>query len=761
MAVILVGCGGSGGSGGEGTEPPTPDQNQPPAFSSVSVDALNGEAVSIDLADHASDPDGDTLEIKSLGEPKGGTVSSSGLTVTYDPDDGFAGTESIDVTITDGTDDVSGTITITAYQGMSISGQVVDEPIPGARVKVEIGGEVFEAVADSEGNYVLEIQTLSLDSYVKVTATGAEGSESDGIELVSLLGEIGTMLEAAGADRAIGGEGDNSANVTNVTTARYVLAIEANEGQEITSDDEMETAEKSIDGDKLLEIAAVIKVVLDNPDHDLPEGFDSVLDFVSDTEAYNEFVAEVTSENPEDNALTQAMDQIVNDPALVQGFTQEGIASVYYSTFPAAPGFLSRGGDRYEFSNDGTGTVANEGGSAEFSWSIENGELEVTYDEPLEYYTYFAVDGVLEPAVAAQWYEATNGWGQIGAFISEESVKFTRLVDGNIIDTVSFEMNAERVFDMLDTGVSAPSETEWLSNGRLLLRDADASMPLPIVAADLEQTWAADSYYEYEVASFDGPVSQTSYAGDLFQFVEGGTGVALLSGRAFTWALENNSVRLNFDDETSQLVQKIDEAGDLSAFALRTFDSEGDLLAFSYNFGTWQDESDALTAGRVVTEAGHHWATFVNGWFAEFWDGGVFDYIAGSGFGWEFNQDGTATNVSFFYDGLDEDGDGDAEEVMDLRGSGTWSIGADGVLALTRHCPNDCRRREWLGLQATGDEIIVMERESYGEEAGGPLVFPARVNIYRVWESPEVNRALQPVSVRAIAYPTLEIPGKG
>ncbi|WP_226665134.1 Ig-like domain-containing protein [Microbulbifer aggregans] len=757
LAAVVTGCGGGSGSNNEGGITPTP-QNTAPVFNTVSVDALNGAAVQLDLSEHASDADGDALSIKAIGSVENGTLTANGLELTYDPADAFAGSETVSVTLTDGTDDVSGSITFNAYQQVSLSGQVVDEPIPGAIVTVTLGGRDFQAVADAEGNYTLEISTLDLDSYVKVSATGGDGSEGKGIELVSLLGEIGTLIESAGEDRTLGGEGDTQANVTNVTTARYVLAVDANGGEEIASDEAMAEAEKSIDADVLLEIAAVIKVILDNPEYSLPEGKESVVDLVQDTEAYNNFVAEVTSENPDDNALTQAMDQIVKDPALVQGYTADKLAHVYYGTFAAAPGFLSRGGDRYQFNTDGTGSIASEQGTQSFSWDLEDGSIVVTYDQPLETYGYYAASAeLLGEELAIQWSEVT-GSGQIGANRSDKGIKFTRLVDGAIIDTVSFESIYDLAFDMLDTGLTAPDKTDEVSSGQQLLRDATASKALPIVAADLESSWAVDSYYEYQVSTYNGPEARTSYAGDLLEFVEGGTGIAHLSERTFNWQLVDNEIQATFNDGTTLAAQKIDEAGELSAFSLRTFDSEGQLIAFSYNFGTWQDESAVLTPETLVTEAGRHWATFVNGWINDFWKDGEFQYVEGSGFGWEFNEDGTSNNVQFYFDLGDEDGDGNTSEVMDFRLPGTWTV-SDNMLTVTR-CPTEaCRKREWLGLQASEGEVIILERESFRDFEG--LLFPPRINIYRDWANPEVNRAVSPAQTRIVAYPTLPTPENG
>ncbi|WP_139169597.1 Ig-like domain-containing protein [Microbulbifer yueqingensis] len=748
MAGVLAGCGGDGGNSGRGVEDPVVSVNQPPVLTSPSAETSNGEPVSVDLSEYASDPDGDSISIKSLSEPENGSVSQAGLVVTYDPEDSFAGIEVLNVTLTDGTDDVSGSITFTSYQGVSLSGQVVDDPIPNANVKVEIGGQIFEATADSEGHYTLDIESSDLDSYIKVTATGEEGA---GVELVSLLGEIGSVLEAAGEDRELGGAGDTSTNVTNVSTARYVLAVEANEGAEITSDEEMAASEKSIDADKLLEIAAVIKVVLDNPDYDLPEGSTSVLELVTDTDAYNNFVAEVTSADPENNALTEAMEQIVSDPALTQAFSQESLASAYYTVDPAAPGFISRGGELLELNPDGTGQIVNEQSAATFTWSIGNGKVSIVFDEPLIDTNYPSAYDVLDVQQADEWV-ALTGSAQIEETRSEKSLELTLLVDGGLIDTVSHLSTYDATYNMGDTGIPAPNQVDATQRGESLFRDADASEPMAIEEADLADQWATYSFYQFETA-YSGTVS--SFAGDIFEFSTGGAGSALISGRDFAWTLENNTVTLKFSDGSVQSIQKIDGVGELSAFAMRTLDDQGSLVAFTYDFGTWQDDADALSAAGIVTEQGRHWATFVNGWYAGCWENGVYDLINCSGFGWEFNADSTANNLWYSYDVFDNDGDGNTTEVLVNSNPASWNLRADGVLDIERCVvwgdgSQSCFQREWLGLQASEGEIIVMEREF----DGGAVRVKPRVNIYRDAAIPGMDTTA--AASRVVVYPTVE-----
>ncbi|MED5524504.1 MAG: Ig-like domain-containing protein [Pseudomonadota bacterium] len=735
LALLLSACGGS-----DNDDTPTPVTNSAPTFSPLAVETLNGAPVSIDLATMSQDLDGDTLTIKTLGEAAHGSLSANGLVVSYDPDDSYAGTDTFSVVLTDGQHDVSGELSVDAYQGLTISGSVVDEPIPGATVTVTINGQTFTATADANGDYVLDLKTLDLGGYVKLVATS---STSPDVLLVSLVGEAGSL---------VAGGGTVNNDVTNITTARYVLAVEAN-GGEITSNSEMASAEDGIDADKLLEVAAVIKVMLDNPDYSLPEGFDNVLDFVADTEAYNDFVQEVTSTNPDDNALTQAMAAIISDPALTTAFTSDNLASHYYVTSAAAPGFLARGGDLITLASDNSCLFANEYNTQSCTWAISDGKLNVTFATPLENYGFYNVYDLL-PAAQADQFMDEYGTSQLGGTRYDKGYSYTLLVSGDVIDSVNVAVTYDIVYDEVWIGgekIDLPNLTDDSDDFRQLLRNGDGSVPMDIDQDALADDWAVPTYYDSAYG--------LTYNGDLLVFnsngtATSGTGHADLSDRDFSWSLSSNTVTLTFTDGTVLSVVKLDEEGELNGLALTTRDSTGKVLAFSYNFGTWKDETNPFTATNVLTPTGHHWATFVNAWDASYWQDGELDYMAISAFGWEFYADGTSDNLQYYYDGGDEDGDGNTSEVMDRRYYGTWSIDEDDVLNFNRcFMAGNCERRQWLSLHNDGEELIVLERAYRDDGNGEYLSIPPRLNIYRDWQNLTVDRAVSSNN-RVVAYPS-------
>ncbi|MBV7409941.1 Ig-like domain-containing protein [Maritimibacter sp. DP1N21-5] len=90
-----------------------------------------GDPVVIPVLDNDSDPDGDPLDIIDIGTPTNGTVTQNDDgTVTYDPNDGFTGTDTFTYTISDGnggTDTSTVTVVVNPEPGQNANPDAVDD----------------------------------------------------------------------------------------------------------------------------------------------------------------------------------------------------------------------------------------------------------------------------------------------------------------------------------------------------------------------------------------------------------------------------------------------------------------------------------------------------------------------------------------------------------------------------------------------------------------------------------------------------------
>lgn len=77
------------------------DVNVAPSADNDTASTQEDTAVTIDVLENDSDPDGDTLSIDGAGSPGNGSTSVVGNSIVYTPDTGFSGTDSFSYTVSD------------------------------------------------------------------------------------------------------------------------------------------------------------------------------------------------------------------------------------------------------------------------------------------------------------------------------------------------------------------------------------------------------------------------------------------------------------------------------------------------------------------------------------------------------------------------------------------------------------------------------------------------------------------------------------
>jgi hypothetical protein len=163
-------------------------------------------------------------------------------------------------------------------QLLQLNGQVTDAPIPNATVTVTLNGVTYTTVADENGFYTLDIATATVSELVTIEAT-KKMTSGETIDFISLAGSFSKLL--ADADGGVlSSETRQKVNVTNVTTAEYVLLVEANGGTAPTTVEELQQAETRIDATELIQVASVIKLIVDDPNYSLPSGYSTILEFI-------------------------------------------------------------------------------------------------------------------------------------------------------------------------------------------------------------------------------------------------------------------------------------------------------------------------------------------------------------------------------------------------------------------------------------------------------------------------------------------------
>ncbi len=289
--VSVVGCGGS--------SDPEPEPNQPPTIIATEQAVIEGEQASITVT--ASDSDG-SISSYSWTQKSGPNIELSGsdtstvtftapevtentliiLTVTATDDDGASASADILVTVN------------ANIREFTMQGKVAGSSVTSANILVQVGELEFSTATDENGDYSVVVSSDDFldEELVKITATGT--GNNNHIKLVSQLGKFEDLDIAAGDDDLLTKDDMFAVNVTNVTTAKYILMLRANDGEQIADNQTLALLSKHYEAEYLLPIATAIKLVVDYSGADaslaLPESFSDTLEFISDVDATAQYM---------------------------------------------------------------------------------------------------------------------------------------------------------------------------------------------------------------------------------------------------------------------------------------------------------------------------------------------------------------------------------------------------------------------------------------------------------------------------------------
>jgi hypothetical protein len=154
----LAACGGGGGGsagGGEGGGGGTID-NLAPTITSGNFQVDQDTDLEVTLT--ATDPEGDSVTFAQAGSPENGsvTVFDSNGSFTYTPNAGFTGSDSFTVTASDGTNEVSATITFNVIEVIPPNAAPVFTSAATVNIDENSSGVVYIATAsDADGDALI------------------------------------------------------------------------------------------------------------------------------------------------------------------------------------------------------------------------------------------------------------------------------------------------------------------------------------------------------------------------------------------------------------------------------------------------------------------------------------------------------------------------------------------------------------------------------------------------------------------------------
>lgn len=327
---------------------------------------------------------------------------------------------------------------------VTITGLVTDRIIANADVKIRIGDEEFITNADNQGSYStkIEVDEALSNNLVQIVALGDANLNAE-VEFVSQLGSIGSIVNQAGDDAILDITDNFAVNITNVTTAEFALITR--DGNTPTTDTELNTAQATVDDNDKNTLAAIIKIVVDNDDYNLPQGVTSTLDLVDDINTAEAFIQEVTTQDP--NLISNTIDEIANDSNLTN--SQSPLVGTW-KVDSAIVAFTQSGHYIHiENINDDCGQLGYELGT--YNWNETTGDLQLNTkedtngcsglhdnDEPLNILRKAGLKLVVTGDTLVATEQDTNDKFTLQRIMSNTDPKVGGFLEGNLNDEFFF-----------------------------------------------------------------------------------------------------------------------------------------------------------------------------------------------------------------------------------------------------------------------------------------------------------------------------------
>jgi hypothetical protein len=561
--ILLTACGGSGDDANNNEISVEPPNTFPTAsFSSVTADEKSEVTVVADV-----DGNGDAIvkyEWSSSSHPDLVLLSADTNTITFTAPEVSKNTTialSLTVTASDGdTTKVIGEALIEQLTiPLTITGLATDAPIADAQIEVVVAGreETVDVVADSSGAYTVDLvlDDSEAAAFISIEAKGVGDQSSAG--LISLLGSAELLAEQAGDDGELTADESFSVNVTNLSTAQYALTKLANDGEEITSDEQLANLSETLNYEEVMILATAIKVAIDkagnNTDLALPTDIPDTLALVeaiiisligndnSDEDSAINYVQSVIEE-PE---FEEAQEEILADENLID--TSSFIIPSSYYLLP--PNTLSSGVIFY-FNEDGSGKSID----TEYTWQESNGFISIinTSYETSEFVEYIDLpDDEYDYQVEVETETHTSAY-QLRRISSNEN--------GDVVTLTTTTVKHYPNDEMAD-------EVTSYTNTHFALRKSE------IKTINLEGVTKA-----YLSIGFQQEIGEMLVSADEFTFNDDGTGNALLQNRDFKWQVADDVLTLDLGEDSTVIYKLLSEQDGTDHFALEDIltDDKGD-----------------------------------------------------------------------------------------------------------------------------------------------------------------------------------------
>lgn len=467
------------------------------------------------------------------------------FTVTVEDDDGLTSSATQQVIVKRNT------------TAVTLNGLVTDNIISYASIEITIGATTYEATADENGQYtiVLDVDESLEQALVKVKAKGRDDL-NPGVEFISQLSSVKKLASQAGEDGILDSDENFGVNTTNVTTAEYALMIR--DGVEPASEDELDSALLNVDAEEKIQLASLIKIIVDNPDYELPEGVDNTLELARDKDKTKQFEEEVIEKDPE--IIEKTKKEIKEDTDLVTGSKEALIGDFIINS----PRYYNNQALHLSLAANGTGRIH------------ANTSVDVTLAEEDGIYTLKLSDKV----VLSEGHQEQNSQAPIDT-IFLKAIHFQVLAENDVFKTVEVTQTTELRSVASDSGeVIIHPEEQYSYTTNLINKSKTTSLTTAELTDNIWVLAVQDN-------SFDSTTGRDDP--QYLRFYPDGTGdVDNNNSESFSWTLAGTKLSVNYDENG--------EVGVIDFWFTKKLSAGYQLVALDTSF----DEPSNVSTGLMV-----------------------------------------------------------------------------------------------------------------------------------------------------------------
>lgn len=671
LGVLSAGVLALAGCGGDGSDPPAESKAQADAYT------LDWNAAkTLAVLDNDSHRNG-VGQLSVIEAPANGLVTVEGQQLVYTPKPGFFGEDGFRYRLlVQGPDSANkaqseAAVKLTVEASLTLKGQVIDAPIANATVTATLGAQTIKVTANAQGQYSLPLKSSRPGDFLSLTAVGVGGQTA--VVLNSLVGEVGGLAKLAQAG-VVAAEQAPGLRVSHYATALAALLKDANGGKAPSSDAHLATLGEGIDGERLLDLATAIKLVVDQGVA-LPAGVSDTAALVAQpasSPALGAFLKEQSTNQATLYSATRK--EVVTGTDVGQGtvFAPSQAQAQLYAVATTAQSAAIQ----VNYKPDGSAQLITRDGVQEAHWTSGAGHIELILAEPFTSIGYTDFD----PKTGEQY---TLRYSTL-------AYRIKQLVGNPDFGTVAVSARATQT--LLD-GPQAGQTTDlgWEEQYVGMSRNT-AKLPTYTAADFAPGTLLAGVLNDTSLIATTG-----MEVADILEITGSSSAKFQISGKPLTWSVsEGQLVTQNAAGlERHYQLLKEDKSRGLN-YLLVTEYANGQLMAALVVKAT---KPDAKLAFKVDASLFKRWLSGLSSP-----SNGFYVTVAGDGTGYSYSS----------RDGIDG-------APIPL----SWTLGEDATLNLKF---SNGRLRHWRLLGQSGDYITVLE---WVEDSEGRVFIPYRVNSYQ------------------------------